>query len=310
MTSAVLIAAVAIAAVGAAMVVVGARAPRAHAGGAADYLASLDRADLVDAPPSMVRLGAPFFARVVRPLSAEVRARLLTLTPSGFLDHVHERLVVAGLSHQVRAEDFATVSVLAAAAGVTGALAWVVFTAPPTHLGMLGLIAIPALFAAAPHAWLGRKIADRKERVFKDLPDMVDLMAMAVEAGTGFEGALALVAMEFDSPLGEEIARTLQEMELGLTRREALQNLKRRVDVRELSNFVLVLTQADALGMPIGRILHVQAAEMRVKRRQWAREKAGKLPVKIIFPLVLFIFPAVLVVVLGPAFGSIFQAFR
>ena len=114
----------------------------------------------------------------------------------------------------------------------------------------------------------------------------------------------------FDSPLAEEFGRTLKEMELGLPRREALQNLKRRTDVPELSNFILALTQADALGMPIGRVLHTQAVEMRNKRRQWAREKAAKLPVKIMFPLVLFIFPAILVVILGPGAFGIELAFR
>jgi tight adherence protein C len=90
-------------------------------------------------------------------------------------------------------------------------------------------------------------------------------------------------------------------MELGLPRREALQNLRRRTEVPDLSNFILALTQADALGMPVGRVLKTQADEMRKKRRQWAREKAAKLPVKIMFPLVLFIFPTIFVVVLGPA---------
>jgi tight adherence protein C len=99
-------------------------------------------------------------------------------------------------------------------------------------------------------------------------------------------------------------------MELGLPRRDAFQNLKRRTEVPELSNFVLALLQADALGIPIGRVLKTQAAEMRNKRRQWAREKAAKLPVKIMFPLVAFIFPAVLVVVLGPAGSSIGKALR
>jgi tight adherence protein C len=94
-------------------------------------------------------------------------------------------------------------------------------------------------------------------------------------------------------------------MELGLPRREALQNLKRRTEVPELSNFVLILVQADALGMPIGRVLRTQAVEMRSKRRQWAREKAGKLPVKMLIPLTLFILPALFVVVLGPAAVSL-----
>ncbi len=117
----------------------------------------------------------------------------------------------------------------------------------------------------------------------------------------GFEGALDIVCQHFSSPLAEEFHRTLREMELGLPRRDAFQNLKRRTEVPELSNFVLALMQADALGIPIGRVLRTQATEMRAKRRQWAREKAAKLPVKMLIPLVLFIFPAIMIVVLGPA---------
>jgi len=146
--------------------------------------------------------------------------------------------------------------------------------------------------------------------ILRDLPDTLDLLAISVEAGMGFEGALEVVCQNFTSPLADEFSRTLREMELGLPRRDAFQNLKRRTEVPELSNFVLALLQADALGIPIGRVLKTQAAEMRNKRRQWAREKAGKLPVKIMFPLVCFIFPAILVIVLGPAGSSIGKAFR
>jgi tight adherence protein C len=97
-------------------------------------------------------------------------------------------------------------------------------------------------------------------------------------------------------------------MELGLPRRDAFQNLKRRTEVPELSNFVLALLQADALGIPVGRVLRTQALEMRAKRRQWAREKAAKLPVKILFPLVGFIFPSIMIVVLGPGAEGIYRA--
>jgi tight adherence protein C len=130
---------------------------------------------------------------------------------------------------------------------------------------------------------------------------VLDLLAISVEAGVGFEGAVEVVTRHFDGPLASEFARTLQEMELGLPRREALQNLKRRTEVPELSNFVLILVQADALGMSIGRVLRSQAEEMRLKRRAWARERAARLPVKILVPLTLFILPALFVVILGPA---------
>jgi tight adherence protein C len=148
-------------------------------------------------------------------------------------------------------------------------------------------------------------VTERREQIFKDLPDALDLMVIGMEAGITFDGALQVVAEHLDSPLGQELGRTLAEMELGLSRRDALQNLKRRADVPEVASVVVALLQADALGMSVSRVLRVQAAEMRAKRRQWAREKAGKLPVKILFPLVVFIFPPVLVVILGPAFSDI-----
>src|SRR5438477_5271456 len=151
---------------------------------------------------------------------------------------------------------------------------------------------------------------NRQDQLLKDQPDTLDLLAISVEAGVGFEGALGVVCEHFQSPLADEFSRTLKEMELGLPRREALSNLKRRTEVPELSNFVLALTQADALGMPLGRVLKTQASEMRNKRRAWAREKAAKLPVKILFPLVLFIFPAILVVILGPAASTTMKAFH
>jgi tight adherence protein C len=152
---------------------------------------------------------------------------------------------------------------------------------------------------------LRRKQDERQGSIKRDLPDVLDLLAISVEAGVGFEGAVEVVTRHFDSPLAIEFNRMLQEMELGLPRREALQNLKRRTEVPELSNFVLILVQADALGMPIGRVLRTQAVEMRLKRRAWAREKAARLPVKILLPLTIFILPALFVVILGPAAMSI-----
>jgi tight adherence protein C len=186
----------------------------------------------------------------------------------------------------------------------------VLLTHPPTNKAVLFLVLLPSMGALFPSAWLNRKVSERKLAILRDLPDTLDLLAISVEAGMGFEGALEVVCQNFTSPLADEFSRTLREMELGLPRRDAFQNLKRRTEVPELSNFVLALLQADALGIPIGRVLKTQAAEMRNKRRQWAREKAGKLPVKIMFPLVGFIFPAVLVIVLGPAGSSIGQALR
>ncbi|MEY2477195.1 MAG: tight adherence protein [Actinomycetota bacterium] len=258
-----------------------------------------------DADQFTQRMHQPFLARVLRPLGTGALDRVSSLTPRNYVLRIHHQLLLAGMSTQIRAEEFITAQVIATGVGLAAAVGIVALAGLGASKATLVLVLFPGIGIMLPSAWLTRKVQERKDAILRDLPDVLDLLAISVEAGVGFEGALEVVCTHFDSPLAQEFSRTLKEMELGLPRREALQNLKRRTEVPDLSNFVLALTQADALGMPIGRVLHTQAREMRSKRRQWAREKAGKLPVKILFPLVVFIFPAVLVVILGPAASSI-----
>lgn len=293
-------------AAGVALVVLGIR-PRAP-GDAGDYLRSLDTTEIEGDDYDRL-LAEPFLRRVLRPLGTGALGRIAGLTPRHYLESTHRQLTHAGISSSLRAEELVTAQVLAAGLGLLLAVAYAALAHPSPRIGALCLVLFPAIGALGPQSWLKRKVDERRDAIRKDLPDTIDLMAISVEAGLGLEGAMDIVCRNFDSPLAQEFNRTLKEMELGLPRREALQNLKRRTDVPELSNFVLVLTQADALGMPIGRILKTQAAEMRSKRRQWAREKASKLPVKILFPLLLFIFPAILVIILGPAASEISGAF-
>jgi tight adherence protein C len=256
------------------------------------------------------RLRLPFLTRVMRPLGAGFVDRVTSLTPGNYVAKIHHQLLLAGLSATIRAEEFITAQAIATGAGlILGILAATLFSLSTSKATLL-IVLFPAVGVLGPSSWLARKVQERQDAILNDLPDVVDLLAISVEAGVGFEGALEIVCAHFDSPLAQELSRTLKEMELGLPRREALQNLKRRTEVSELSNFVLALTQADALGMPIGRILHTQAKEMRNKRRARAREKAAKLPVKILFPLVAFIFPAILVVILGPAMASVSTALK
>jgi tight adherence protein C len=270
----------------------------------------MDAADDPDADAFTKRMHQPFLSRVLKPLGAGALDRITSLTPRNYVLSVHHKLLVAGMSTQIRAEEFITAQVMATGLGVVAAVGTVALADLGASKATLVLVLLPGIGLLFPAAWLSRRVTERKDAILRDLPDVLDLLAISVEAGVGFEGALEIVCTHFDSPLAQEFSRTLKEMELGLPRREALQNLKRRTEVPELSNFVLALTQADALGMPIGRVLHTQAREMRSKRRQWAREKAGKLPVKILFPLVVFIFPAVLVVILGPAGASIMDGLR
>lgn len=272
------------------------------------YLRSLD--EVVDETDEFEQiLAEPFITRVLRPLGSRVLGAFGSLFPRNYRDALHTKLVHAGLAGKVRAEEIITGQILAAALGLIAGLGFGVLTGAGTGQRLLYAILLPVAGYALPSAWLARAVDARKEALLRDLPDTLDLLAISVEAGVAFEGAIGIVCDHFDSPLADELSRALKEMELGLPRREALQNLKRRTEVPELSNFVLALTQADALGMPIGRVLKTQADEMRKKRRQWAREKAAKLPVKIMFPLVLFIFPPLFVVVLGPAAAKMGELF-
>lgn len=298
--------AVGVAAVGAAAIVAGVR-QRTVATGPQDpgtYLRSLDdEAPTTDQFAQL--LEEPFWQRILRPLGSRTLGRFAQLMPGNYRAGIHEKLTKAGLAGRIRAEEFLTGQVLLVAAGFLAALAWAAFGGGSPSNRLLALVLAPAFGVAVPAAWLNRRVAERQLSMRNDLPDTLDLMAISVEAGVGFEGALAIVVERFNSPLSSELGRTLQEMELGLPRREALHNLHLRTEVPELSNFVLALTQADALGMPIGRVLKGQAGELRIKRRQWAREKAGKLPVKILFPLVVFIFPPLFIILLGPAMATI-----
>jgi tight adherence protein C len=276
--------------------------------GAEAYLRSLDR-EVDEADEFQLLLAQPFLSRVVRPVAGSILSLLGGVLPRNYRESIHTKLVHGGVAGQFRAEEIISLQVLG---GVIGFLlgAWIVGSgAIGGGTGLLMLVGLPVLGAQAPRSWLDRKVQERKDSIRRDLPDTLDLLAISVEAGMGFEGALGVVCENFASPLADEFARTLREMELGLPRREALQNLRKRTEVPELSNFVLTLTQADALGMPIGRVLKTSATEMRSKRQQWAREKAAKLPVKILFPLILFIFPAIFVVLLGPAASDIGGAF-
>jgi len=275
---------------------------------AGDYLRSLDLdEEHIDEFDRV--LAQPFLSRVVRPIADGILASLGSLLPGNHREQVHAQLVHAGLQGQFRAEEIISLRVLGGVGGLLIGLLNLGTGGVGGGTGMLLLVLLPVMGAQLPKSWLDRKVKERREALLRDLPDTLDLMAISVEAGVGFEGALGVVCENFDSPLAHEFARTLREMELGLPRREALQNLKKRTEVPELSNFVLTLTQADALGMPVGRVLKTAAEEMRTKRQQWAREKAAKLPVKILFPLVLFIFPAIFVVLLGPAASDIGGAF-
>lgn len=272
------------------------------------YLRSLDEPE-PEGDEFELLLQEPFISRVLRPAAHRMQGLVSGVLPGNYRDTVHEQLVYAGLTGKYRAEEVVTGQIILAGVGFVLALLLVLTGTVTGGVGILCILLLPFLGAQFPRTALRRAVDERQNAIRRDLPDTLDLLAISVEAGVGFEGALGVVTDNFDSPLSEEFSRTLREMELGLPRRQALENLKRRTEVPELSNFILTLTQADALGMPIGRVLKTQAGEMRLKRRAWARERAAKLPVKILFPLMPILL-ATFIVILGPAGASIGSAFN
>jgi len=150
---------------------------------------------------------------------------------------------------------------------------------------------------------------NRSDRIRRELPDALDLLSISVEAGLGFDAALSQVARNTQGPLADEFFRVLQEMQIGTGRSDAMRALGERTNVTELRGFVTAMVQADAFGIPIANVLRVQAREMRIKRSQRAEELAQKVPVKILFPLIFCILPALFIVILGPAAITIIDAF-
>jgi len=277
-----------------------------------DFIRSLgSEAELyADAVPVVERVQAPLVSRILGPAVNGLRHALSRLYPASDIDRVHADLLKAGLTGSVRAEEFVAIQVGAVMGGIGMGLIALVSGVVSVKMGLAMLFILPLLGGLAPSYWLKFRIKKRREQVTNDLPDLLDLMTISVAAGLGLEQAMQVSCARFESPVCHELRLTLREMELGLSRHDALENMKLRTDIDDLVTFAVVLSQADALGLPIGRVLQAQADEMRDKRRQRAREKAAKVPVKILFPLALCFLPAIMIVVLGPIVGPIKHAFH
>ena len=243
-------------------------------------------------------LSEPLLTRLSAGVMRRLAGRLERFVPATYLAKIERQLAQAGMARKRRAGEQLAIQVGLA---VAGAVLVLFLPAGSPVSGPVAWLLLPAMGFLAPAARVKGAIKKRSEAIFKDLPDIVDMLAIAVEAGSGFESALSIVCQNFSSPLTDELTMALHEMELGLPRKAALQQLRDRVDIDVVRTLILDLLQADALGIPIGRVLKSQATEVRNRRRAWAREKAAKLPIKIMFPLVLFIFPPIMGLVLAPA---------
>ncbi|PZS32171.1 MAG: secretion system protein TadC [Pseudonocardiales bacterium] len=265
---------------------------------------------LASVPPSMRREeDKTFEERVLGPGMARLTRMGRRLTPAGQTDRYRRKLENAGSPLRWDTDRVLGVKML----GLVGGAALLLLLAVALSGGILAIVAVTAVGGAtgffAVDLWLYQKGYNRRERMQRELPDALDLLTISVEAGLAFDSALSQVARNTEGPLAEEFQRVLQEMQIGVGRPAAMRALAERTDQPELRGFVSAMVQADTFGIPIANVLRIQASEMRLKRSQRAEEKAQKVPVKILFPLIFCILPALFVVVIGPAAISIVRTF-
>ena len=262
------------------------------------------------APEALVaEADPPFRERARDPLLDRARSLGRRLAGRDAPERIRRKLDLAGNPPGWTVDRVLTWTVLGALAGVGGAglLGLVIGVSLPVLLVLVVGGAVIGFYA--PALLLYQRAYDRSERVRRALPDAIDLLTISVEAGLGFDAAVQQVAQNTEGPLADELARMLREMQLGQGRSAALRGLADRSTVPELRAFVGAMVQADMLGIPIAQVLRVQSAEIRVKRRQRAEERAQQVPVKMTIPLIFCILPCLFVVVLGPAVLSIMDSF-
>ncbi len=251
-----------------------------------------------------LELQAPFLERTLRPLAGRLSGSVARITSTSFADRTEKSLALAGNPGDLRVADW--LGIKAVVAIIFGIVFFLLF-AVVNILGMQFLLGAGMSLLGviigyiAPEFWLGRRIKARQKAILLMIPDTLDLLTISVRAGLGFDAALAKVVEKLKGPLSDEFRRSLAELRVGKSRREALRDIIPRTEVPPLTNFVGAIIQAETLGVSISKVLQVQSEQLRIERRQRAEEQAAKAPIKMLFPLVGCIFPSLFIVILGPA---------
>jgi len=251
----------------------------------------------------------PFGDRVIAPIGRAVSHGASALAPEGYRVRTQLRLVRAGGSRTMTVGRFVAIKILLALGFTMLFIAVAAISGMSTWAWLFALLFVVGSFFL-PDLWLNNAVSERQAKIRRELPDFLDMLTISVEAGLGFDAALAKLIRTTHGPLSVEFGQMLRQVQAGMDRADALRALAERTDVPDLDAFISAVIQAETFGISIAKVLRTQAKEMRLKRRQYAEEQAQKAPVKIIFPLVLCILPATMIVVLGPAAVSIGQAFN
>lgn len=255
-----------------------------------------------------MELKRPLTERMWDPLVKVFGDKFASMTPGAFHKMIEEKLFAAGGMGGIGVGGYVVRWVVfTIAAGVVGFGATIYLGLPANQVIGIGMIAV-CIGILLPLLYLNMKIAKRRNIMARALPDSLDLVTVSVEAGLGFDGALAKLVEKMQGPLVDEFGRMLQEMRMGIPRRQALTGLADRCKLQDINLFTSAIIQADQLGVSIANVLRVQSEAIRERRKQIAEEKAMKAPIKLLLPLVLFVFPCIFIVLLGPAMISIMEA--
>lgn len=254
-------------------------------------------------------ISGSLFNRTIINWMKKILKYLGKFTPAKQAAEIEHTLEVAGNPGNLRAGDFYAIRFLLLLFAIAGAVLinrdFQNFDTQNLMIGM-GLIII---FYMMPQYWLKGKARTRQDEIRRGLPDALDMLSVCASAGLGFDQSMLKISSYWDTELGRELKRVTQEMEMGISRAIALRNMSRRLDVDDLTRFVALIIQAERVGMSYADVLHSQADQMRVLRMYRAREMANKLPGKMIMPIALLIFPALMAVILGPAIPTLFSIF-
>src|SRR3954469_2254631 len=264
---------------------------------------------MTNAPKELTgELDKPFSDRVLEPLQQRALGIGRRISGADTAERIRRKLDLAGNPPGWTVDRVLSGKVLGAVAGLAGGVVFSLMISSPA-LKLATIVGVTVVGFFAPNLYLYQRAHERAERLTRDLPDAIDLLTISVESGLGFDAAVQQVARNTDGPLADEFSRVLREMQIGQGRAEALRALGERTNVGDVRTFVGAMGQADSFGIPIAQVLRVQTAEMRVKRRQRAEEKAQQVPVKITIPLIFCILPTLFIAVMGPAVLSIMDSF-
>ncbi len=281
------------------LVVVGMRMPEAE-----DTIQErLAEVSLGEEPMTLeeLELSQDFGQRILIPFFNRIGKIAQRFTPQATLESAKKRLEMAGNPMQMNPAFFLMLRFVFAF--LFGATLFLVFMrAGRNWLEGLGLSTLFMLIGFGfPNLWLSGRIAARQKAVFRAMPDALDLLTISVEAGLGFDAAMAKVHEKWENDLALELGRVIQEIRLGKLRRDALRDMAERLGVNEMTSFVAAVIQSEQLGVSMAKVLRIQSDQMRVRRRQIAEEEAHRAPIKMVFPIALLIFPSILIILLGPA---------